>query len=79
MYPPIFSEPYTEILGDSPGSTLYIDIRFVNMICWLSLFTAYDIVWGWLPNKKKELEFLSLCLGWRKYIPFDLFIILDVQ
>ena len=28
------SEPYTEILGDSPGSTLYIDIRSVlNLTC----------------------------------------------
>ena len=34
----IFSEPYTEIMGDSPGSTLYIDIRlesFLNYLCWV--------------------------------------------
>ena len=36
----IFSEPYTEIMGDSPGSTLYIDIRlesFWYYLCWVFL------------------------------------------
>ena len=62
----IFSEPYTEIMGDSPGSTLYIDIRlefFLNHLCWVEYFWDF-IFFIW-----------EICFGMKFVFPYP---VLDI-
>ena len=62
----IFSEPYTEIMGDSPGSTLYIDIRlesFLNYLCWVEYFWDF-IFFIW-----------EICFGMKFVFPYP---VLDI-
>ena len=66
----IFSEPYTEIMGDSPGSTLYIDIRlesFLNYLCWVEYswevrlyhFHMRNLFWYEVCNSLKHMDNVS--------------------